>query len=364
MNYMAQALSLARLALGQVSPNPAVGAVVVKNDTIIGQGYTQSPGGDHAEIVALKESGAKAKGSTLYVTLEPCAHKGRTPPCVDSIVTAGVAEVYMATLDDNPLVAGEGRKALEKAGLKVSIGDRENEARQLNEAYFKFIKSGIPFVTAKYAMSLDGKIATREGDSHWISGEESRHIVHQMRHISDAVMVGINTVLADNPRLTSRLGHGQGGVCHCQPMRVVVDSEGNLPRDAAMLGEPGRTLLVLGKNIKAKDKATYEKAGAEIVVIPGKGDMVDLKGLLEYLGKRKITSLMVEGGGSLLGSLFDESLVDKVICFITPLLIGGSKARVPVGGEGVTTMAEALRLHRTDISLIGEDVMVVGYVKE
>ena len=175
---MAQALSLARLALGQVSPNPAVGAVVVKDGIIVGQGYTQPPGGDHAEIVALKESGAHAKGSVLYVTLEPCVHHGRTPPCIDFIINTGVAEVHIATFDDNPLVAGKGREALENAGVKVFTGEEEIEARQLNEAYFKFIKTGLPFVTAKYAMSVDGKIATREGDSHWISGEEPELPLH------------------------------------------------------------------------------------------------------------------------------------------------------------------------------------------
>ena len=361
---MAQALSLARLALGQVSPNPAVGAVIVKDGAIVGQGYTQPPGGDHAEIVALIESGARARGSALYVTLEPCAHQGRTPPCIDSIIAAGVAEVHIATLDDNPLVAGKGKKGLEKAGIGVKVGEEEDKARQLNEAYFKFIKTGLPFVIAKYAMSLDGKIATREGDSHWISGEEARHIVHQMRHMSDAVMVGINTALADDPRLTARLGHGQGGVCHCQPLRVVVDSKGDLPPDAAMFGEPGKTLLVLGKELATEDEAAYRKAGAEVLVVPGRKGMVDLKGLLGHLGKRGITSLMVEGGGGILGSLFDTELVDKVVCFIAPTIIGGAKARVPVGGQGVATMAEALRLHRATINQVGEDVMVSGYLKE
>ncbi len=361
---MEQALSLARLALGQVSPNPAVGAVVAKDGNIVGQGYTQPPGGDHAEIVALRESGTKAKGGALYVTLEPCAHQGRTPPCVDSIIAAGIAEVHVATLDDNPLVSGKGKQALEKAGIRVFFGEKESEARQLNEAYLKFIKTGLPFVMAKYAMSLDGKIATREGDSHWISGEEAKHIVHQMRHISDAVMVGINTALADDPRLTARLGYGQGGVCHCQPLRVVVDSKGDLPRDAAMFEEPGKTLLVLGKELTAKDKAAYEKAGAEVLVVPGKKGMVDLKGLLEHLGKRSISSLMVEGGGGILGSLFDAGLVDKVVCFIAPTIIGGTKARVPVAGEGAATMAEALRLHRVSIKQIGGDVMVSGYLRE
>jgi len=355
---------LARLALGEVSPNPAVGAVVVKNSAVVGRGFTQPPGGDHAEVVALKESGAQAEGGILYVTLEPCVHFGRTPPCTGAIIAAGIAEVHIATLDDNPKVAGRGKAALEKAGIKVVMGEEEAEARQLNEAYFKYIRTGRPFVSVKYAMSLDGKIATREGDSHWISGEEARHIVHQMRHISDAIMVGINTALVDNPHLTARLGYGQGGTSHRQPLRVVVDDEGRLPRDAAMLSEPGQTLLVLGEKVEAGARKAYEKAGAEVLVMPGENGMVDLKGLLEHLGKRNITSLMVEGGSGVLGSLFDARLVDKVVCFVAPMIIGGAGARVPVGGRGVARMADALQLEKVSISQVGEDVMVTGYVRE
>jgi diaminohydroxyphosphoribosylaminopyrimidine deaminase/5-amino-6-(5-phosphoribosylamino)uracil reductase len=359
MGYMVQALSLARLALGQVSPNPAVGAVIVKNGVVV----TQPPGGDHAEIVALKASGGQVKGGSLYVTLEPCSHYGSTPPCTDSIIAAGISEVHLATVDDNCLVAGSGRAALEKAGIKVIVGEGKAEAKQINEAYFKFITSGLPFVTAKYAMSLDGKIATREGDSRWISSEEARNYVHNMRYISDAVMVGVNTVLVDNPRLTARTCHGRGGTSHSQPLRVVIDDVGRMPLDATMFAEPGETLLVLGSKVTIEEKAAYKKAGATVVELPSAGCMVDLKKLMKYLAGRNITSLRVEGGGALLGSLFDAALVDKVVCFIAPTIIGGARAKVPVAGHGVDKIIEAVRLKRVTVNRLSDDVMVTGYVE-
>ncbi|MBN1862920.1 MAG: bifunctional diaminohydroxyphosphoribosylaminopyrimidine deaminase/5-amino-6-(5-phosphoribosylamino)uracil reductase RibD, partial [Dehalococcoidales bacterium] len=216
MDYMAQALSLARLALGQVSPNPAVGAVVVRDGEVVGQGYTRPPGLDHAEKVALKQAGERAHGGVMYVTLEPCCHQGRTPPCTRAIIGAGIAEVHLANLDVNPQVSGKGKDELERAGIRVVVGECQAEASQLNEAYAKFITEGVPFVTVKFAMSLDGKIATRSGDSRWISGELSRKRVHNLRYIADAVMVGVGTVLADDPRLTARCC-GKGGVLKKQP---------------------------------------------------------------------------------------------------------------------------------------------------
>ena len=209
---MGQALSLAKLALGQVSPNPAVGAVVVKNDTVVGQGYTQPPGSWHAEISALKQAGEKARGSVMYVTLEPCCHYGQTPPCTQTIIDAGITEVHLAMIDPNPLVSERGKNELEKEGIKVYAGEHEEEAREINEAYIKFITTGIPFVTAKFAMSLDGKIATGSGDSKWISGEEARKYVHNLRYTADAIMAGVNTILADDPQLTTRCCGGRGGI--------------------------------------------------------------------------------------------------------------------------------------------------------
>ena len=362
MGYMEQALSLARLALGQVSPNPAVGAVVVKNGVVVGQGYTQPPGSDHAEIVALKEAGHWAEGGIMYVTLEPCGHHGRTPPCSKAIIAAGISEVYLATLDDNPSVSGIGRAELEAAGIKVCLGEGEHEARELNEAYFKFITTGLPFVTAKFAMSLDGKLATRSGDSKWISSEESRHFTHGLRYVSDAVVVGVNTVLIDDPHLTARTGHGRGGTGRRQPLRVIVDAAGRTPLTANVFNEPGKTLLALGREVKGEEKAAFTRVGAEVAALPSADGLVDLRALLEYLAGRNITSVLVEGGGILLGSLFDLGLVDKVACFIAPVIIGGSRARTPVAGVGVDKVADSLKLERLSVSRFGPDLMVAGYV--
>ncbi|KKK56245.1 hypothetical protein LCGC14_3066470, partial [marine sediment metagenome] len=259
-DYMEQALSLAKLALGQVSPNPAVGAVVVKNDAVVGQGYTQPPGSWHAEISSLKQAGENTRGGTLYVTLEPCNHYGRTPPCTKAIIDAGIDEVHLAMIDPNPMVSGQGKSELEKEGLKVTVGEHEEEANEINEAYVKFISTGLPFVTAKFAMSLDGKIATRSGDSRWISGEEARKYVHHLRYISDAIMVGANTILADDPRLTTRCCGGRGGTVRKQPLRVIVDGRGRTPLSARIFGEPGNTLLALGRTVKPEDKAALNHA--------------------------------------------------------------------------------------------------------
>jgi len=359
---MAQALSLARLALGQVSPNPAVGALVVKDGEVVGQGYTQPPGSDHAEVVALKQAGERARGGALYVTLEPCCHYGRTPPCTQAIIASGITEVHLATLDANPLVLGRGKVELEAAGIKVSVGEREVEAKQVCEAYTKFITSGIPFVTAKFAISLDGKIATRSGDSKWISGERSREYVHGLRYTTDAVMVGVNTVLRDDPLLTARCCCGKGGKARKQPLRVIVDSAGRTPPGARLFGEPGTTLLALGSAVGPERKAAFTEAGAEILELPQEEDRVDLKRLMKVLGERGVTSVLVEGGGILLGSLFDGGLIDKVVSFVAPIIIGGEEAKTAVGGRGVAKVADSWRLEPVSVERFNGDVMVSGYV--
>ena len=364
MDYMEQALSLAKLALGQVSPNPAVGAVVVKNDIVVGQGYTQPPGSWHAEVVALKQAGKEAQGGVMYVTLEPCCHYGRTPPCTQAIIAASIAEVHLAMLDANPLVSGRGKDELEREGIKVYLGEHEEEAKRVNEAYTKFITTGIPFVTAKFAISLDGKIATRSGDSKWISGDEARKYVHNLRYTSDAIMAGVNTVLVDNPRLTARSCGGRGGTARKQPLRVIVDGKGHTPLTAQLFSEPGTTLLALGKFITPEEKAAFAQVGAELLELPSEGELVDLGKLLEALGERGITSVLVEGGGILLGSLFDCKLVDKVIAFIAPIIIGGKEAKTAVSGKGVGKVVDSLKLERVSLEKLGEDLMVSGYVKE
>jgi diaminohydroxyphosphoribosylaminopyrimidine deaminase/5-amino-6-(5-phosphoribosylamino)uracil reductase len=363
MNYMGQALSLARLALGQASPNPAVGAVVVKEGVIIGQGYTQPPGSHHAEVVALQQAGEKAQDSVMYVTLEPCCHYGRTPPCTQAIISSGIKEVHMAMLDPNPLVSGGGKDELEGEGIKTYLGEDEEEAKEINEAYIKFITTGIPFVTAKFAVSLDGKIATRTGDSRWISGSEARKYVHNLRYTTDAIMAGVNTVLADDPHLTTRCCGGRGGTARKQPLRVIVDSEGRTPLTARVFSQPGKTLLAVGRKVTPGKKAAFAQAGAEVLELPTGEGRVDLEKLLQTLGEREITSVLVEGGGILLGSLFDHGLVDKVIAFIAPIIIGGAEAKTPVAGKGVDKVADSLRLEHVRVQRFGDDLMVSGYVR-
>lgn len=361
MSYMAQALSLARLALGQVSPNPAVGAVIVKNGEVVGQGYTHPPGLDHAEIVALKQAGERARDGAMYLTLEPCCHHGRTPPCTRAIIAAGIAEVHLATFDVNPVVLGRGKEELEGAGIRVYVGEHEAEAKQVNEAYAKFITKAVPFITAKFAMSLDGKIATRSGDSRWISGELARKRVHNLRYTADAVMAGVNTILVDDPRLTARCC-GSGGMLKKQPARVIVDSKGGTPLTARVFTEPGKVIVVLGKLASAQEKESFAQVGAELLELPSAEGRVDLERLLRVLGEQGITSVLVEGGGILLGALFDSGLVDKVIAFIAPIIIGGREAVTAVAGRGVERVADAFKLEQVSVEMVDEDLMVSGYV--
>ncbi len=363
MDCMKQALSLAKLALGQVSPNPAVGAVVVKDGEVVGQGYTQPPGSGHAEVMALKQAGEKARGGVMYVTLEPCCHYSRTPPCTQAIITAGISEVHMAMLDPNPLVSGRGKDELEREGIKTYVGEYDGEAKEINEAYIKFIITGMPFVTAKFAVSLDGKIATKNGNSEWISGSEARKYVHCLRYTADAIMAGANTVIADDPHLTCRYG-GKGGRVKKQPLRVIVDGRGRTPSTAQIFSEPGKVLLVLGEFVKPANKETLVQVGAELLELPSEEGIVDLVSLLKALGEREITSILVEGGGILLGSLFDRRLVDKVIAFIAPIIIGGEEAKTAVAGKGVDKVIEAIKLERISVEKFGEDLMISGYIKE
>ena len=360
MSHMDRALSLARRALGSVSPNPAVGAVVVKAGVVVGEGWTQPPGQDHAEVVALAQAGERASGAVLYSSLEPCCHYGRTPPCTDSIVAAGIAEVHAAMIDPNRLVSGKGFSTLEEAGIRTVVGGGEAEARVVMEAYLKHVTTGLPFVTAKFAMSLDGKIATRTGDSRWISSEESRRYAHRLRATSDAVMAGVNTVLADDPQLTAR--DDDGKPLGRQPLRVVLDSHGRTPKDARMLSEPGHTLVVMG----AADEpaaAGLAVVGADVERMPASDGSVDLSEVMRWLGSaRDVTSVLVEGGGILLGSLFDQAMVDKVIAFVAPAIIGGSDAPTAVRGTGVEKVADALRLQRVEVLQLGGDVALTGYV--
>ncbi|MBN2186760.1 MAG: bifunctional diaminohydroxyphosphoribosylaminopyrimidine deaminase/5-amino-6-(5-phosphoribosylamino)uracil reductase RibD [Dehalococcoidia bacterium] len=357
------AISLARLANGYTSPNPAVGAVVVKDGLAIGMGYTQPAGSEHAEVMALRQAGDKARGAAIYVTLEPCCHFGHTPPCTEAIINAGISEAHIALLDPNPLVSGQGVNRLNEAGIKTQVGAYQQEAYEINEAYIKHITTGSPFVTAKFAMSLDGKIATRTGESKWITHDEARKHVHTLRHTVDAIMVGVNTILVDDPRLTARGCGGKGGVRKMQPLRLIVDSKGKVPLNAHIFEQPGEVLLAVVEPLSSQKKKEFTQAGAEVLELPSEGGMVNVEELLKVLGKRKVVSVLVEGGGKLLGSLFDHHLVDKVLAYISPIVIGGKEAKSAVGGKGVGNIAEALRLSQVKIERFNEDILVSGYVK-
>ena len=359
MSYMKQALALARQALGTTSPNPAVGAVVVKDNRTLGEGYTQPPGQSHAEVVALEHCGDSARGASMYVTLEPCCVYGRTPPCTEAIIAAGIREVYAARLDPNPRVDGKGLAQLAAAGVRVHSGEGEEQAEQLYEAFAKHVRTGLPFVTAKFAMSLDGKIATHTGDSKWVTGPDARAYVHEMRRTSDAIIVGVNTVLRDDPQLTAR--DRGGNPLGTQALRVILDSLARTPQDARIFGEPGHTLVsVAGAEGERMDR--LRDAGAEVLELPAdEAGMVDPGALLQNLGQRGVVSVLVEGGGILMGSLFDLDLVDKVAAFIAPVIVGGSSAPSPVGGTGAGTIAHSIKLDRAVTERFGDDILVVGY---
>jgi diaminohydroxyphosphoribosylaminopyrimidine deaminase/5-amino-6-(5-phosphoribosylamino)uracil reductase len=339
-----------------------VGAVLVKDCAIVGFGYTQPAGSAHAEIMALRQAGDSARGAALYVTLEPCCHFGRTPPCTRALINAGVVEVHAAMLDPNPKVGGCGVAELEAAGIRVVVGEHGDKARAISEAYIKFITTGLPFVTAKFAMSLDGKIATRTTDSKWISNEESRKIVHNLRHSVDAIMVGLNTVLVDDPHLTARFSSGRGGKTVHQPLRVVVDSRGSIPVSANVFREPGKTLIAVAQSPDAVKLKTLNGLGVEVFEVGADHGRVDLVRLLKLLGERQVTHVLVEGGGRLMGSLFDAQLVDKVMVFIAPIIIGGDGARSAIGGQGVEKVADALRLENLRWERFGNDMLATGYV--
>ena len=362
MEYMEYALSLARLAKGNTSPNPAVGAIIVKDYLVVGMGYTQPAGSNHAEIMALRQAGENAVGATMYVTLEPCCYYGRTPPCSKAIIDAGISEVHIAMLDPNPLVSGNGVKALNDAHIRTFIGSYKKEAYKINEAYIKYITTGVPFVIAKFAMSLDGKIATKSGYSKWISNDESRKYVHTLRHCADAIMVGVNTVISDDPRLTARGCNGKGGETKNQPLRIIVDSKGKTPVDAQLFKQPGRTILAVVDPLDDGRKVEFTRNGVGILELPDENGKVNLGELLKALGKMKIVTVLVEGGSTLFGSLFDFNLVDIVMAFISPIIIGGGQARTAIGGKGVENVLDALHLEHVDTMKFGDNILMSGYI--
>lgn len=359
--YMKMALELARKGEGFTSPNPMVGAVLVKDGEVVGKGYHARAGLAHAEIEALREAGEKAKGATLYVNLEPCCHHGRTGPCVEAIVAAQVKRVVLAMVDPNPLVAGKGIARLKAAGVEVAAGVLAEEAARLNEVFIKYITTGLPFVVAKAAVSLDGKIATRLGESQWITGEEARAFGHRLRHRYDAVLVGVNTVLADNPSLTARLPEGRGR----DPVRIVLDSSARTPPDARIITQESSAPTIIAVTEEAAEErvTALSRAGAQIVVTPARKGRVDLAWLMKELAAREITSVLIEGGGEVHASALSAGIVDKVVFFIAPKIIGGKEAPGPVGGCGADRLAGAVTLRDVRVSRLGEDILVEGYVR-
>ncbi len=362
--FMQEALALARRVLGRTAPNPAVGAVVVRDDRVVGRGWTCPPGGPHAEVMALREAGEAASGATLYVTLEPCCHHGRTPPCTEAIVAAGIARCVVAVADPFPLVNGGGITLLRRLGIVVEIGLKADEATDINAGFFTRVRTGRPLVLAKYAMTLDGRIATRTGHSRWITGEEARLVVHQLRDRIDAIAVGAGTVIADDPALTTRLPDelaGEGGPHH--PLRVVVDGRGASPLTARVFDSslPGRTLVATTAAASPEWLSGLAERGVEHLAC-GEGPRLRLDALLDRLGERGINTLLVEGGSRLLGAFFDGGLVDHIAAFVAPVVVGGSDAPGPVGGFGVPTMAEAVRLTNVRLTRLGDDILMEGDV--
>ena len=350
--FMARAVELARARLGSVSPRPAVGAVLVKGNRIVAAASTEPGSGRHAERAAIEMAGGDAGGCDLFVTLEPCTHYGNTPPCSRMIIDAGVSRVFAAVGDPNP-ESGDGFGELARAGIDAQVGMSAAEAAPIYQGFFKWVETRRPYVTAKWAMSLDGKIATRSGDSRYISGEQSRNAVHTMRKETDAILVGVGTVLADDPLLTCRLASVGA---EFQPLRVVLDNSARTPANAKMLARstPGKTLIVVSERAPADRVECLRQAGAEVLTLScSKG--ISLSDLLDELGRRGILNLLVEGGGTVLGSFFDSELVDRVEAFVAPTVLGGAAAPGPVAGQGLASLADAGKFQRLDISQSGAD---------
>jgi len=355
--WMRHALHLAERGRGFVEPNPLVGAVVVRDDRLIAESWHQRYGEAHAEVNALQAAGAAARGSTLYVTLEPCCHQGKTPPCTKAVIAAGIRRVVAAMQDPFPQVAGQGADELRRAGIDVTVGVGEQDARMLNAPYLKLLGTGRPYVHAKWAMTLDGKIATRTGDSKWISSEASRRRVHELRGRMDAIIVGIGTVVADDPMLTAR-PPGPRRAC-----RVVLDSGGRLPTSSnlATTAHAIPTLIATGAQSENQSRRVLTELGCEFVTLEADAQgRPHINTLLTELGRRRMTNVLVEGGGAVLGSFFDAGAVDEVHVFIAPCIVGGAEARTPVAGLGVEQIAQSLRLTDCTIEMEAGDIVLRG----
>lgn len=351
-------MKLALKAKGETSPNPIVGALVVKKGRIIGKGFHKRAGLAHAETIALDKAGDKARGATLYVTLEPCAQFGRTPPCVNRIIRSGIKQVIVGMPDPNPLNNGKGIQILRDHKIKVEVGFLEKRLKKINEVFIKYITKRTPFVTVKAAQSLDGKIATKTGDSKWITSDKSRSLSHRIRKNYDAIMVGINTILRDNPKLEAWFSKKQ-------PIKIIVDSQLSTPQEADIFSDKAQVIIVTlpQKPGQETENRKILAKKARIIEVKEKEGQINLRAMLKKLAQLEITNILVEGGGTLIGGLFDEGLVDKVLFFISPKIIGGKDASTSVMGKGIDRIDKAIRLKEIKLRRLGEDLLVEGYIK-
>lgn len=358
--YMYMALRLAEKARGRTSPNPMVGAVIVKNGHVVGRGYHRKAGEPHAEAIALKKAGPAAKGATLYVTLEPCSHTNkRTPPCTPLVIQSGVKRVVIAMIDPNPRVSGGGIRTIRKSGIKLVTGVLEAEATKLNEAFIKHVTTKTPFVTLKIAQTLDGKIATATGESKWITGEESREEGRRLRDINDAILVGINTILKDNPSLTARIPGGR------DPIRVIVDSRLRIPLNAKVLIQKSqaKTMVATLSNVPESKIKKLQDIGAEVLTIKSVLDRVDLQDLMKKLGKKDIMNVLIEGGAEVNASALKSSIVDKIVMFIAPTIMTGRDSLCSIGGISPKKLGHSIRLRSVTSRFVGQDLLIEGYIR-
>jgi diaminohydroxyphosphoribosylaminopyrimidine deaminase/5-amino-6-(5-phosphoribosylamino)uracil reductase len=358
--FMARALELARRGEGRTRPNPAVGAVLVRDGRVVGEGYHPQAGQPHAEIYALRQAGEDARGADLYVTLEPCSHQGRTGPCADAVVAAGIVRVFIGTSDPNPLVRGKGIARLRESGIEVRLGILEKECRRIIAPFAKHVTTGLPFVLLKAAMTLDGKTATSTGQSQWISNPSSREYVHRLRDRVDAIMVGIGTVLKDNPRLTTRLP--QGGR---DADRVVVDARLELPEDAAVLEtvSPAPTIIATTRLAPADKVTRLEDRGIQVIQVAEIDGRMDLPALMRELGNLGVQSILLEGGAGLNAAALEAGIIDRLMIFVAPMIFGGSDGKGIFSGRGVTSLQEALRLSDIRVQRFEDDILIEGEVQ-
>jgi diaminohydroxyphosphoribosylaminopyrimidine deaminase / 5-amino-6-(5-phosphoribosylamino)uracil reductase len=356
--YMGLALKLALKAKGKTSPNPLVGALVVRGGKIIGRGFHAKAGLAHAEIVALDEAGKKAKGAILYVTLEPCTHTGRTPPCINRIIGSGIKEVVVGMIDPNPLNNGKGIMLLKQSNIRVRVGVLEVKLKEINESFIKYITARMPFITVKVAESLDGRIATRTGDSKWITADKTRAFAHRIRKDYDAIMVGVNTVLRDNPSLNAWFSKKK-------IIKIIVDSNLSISEDSNIFAKDSQVIIITLPSLPGQETENRQKlaAKAKILEVKEKAGQINLRDALKKLAQLQISNIIVEGGGTLIGSLFDERLVDRILFFISPKIIGGKDAVSAVMGNGVKRIDQAVGLRDLKIRRFAEDILVCARVK-